>query len=204
MTGTDLSVKVALDTLIQQPGLYAVGPVEDLQGEITVFNSEIIVSTASGNQMTTNKVSAVSAPFLAYAHVEEWQVVEVACNLTSLKQLEALIDSLASATSIHPDSAFPFLMRATWDKLQYHVIMRDRNEAAHSHEAHKKAKVHFSETEAAGYFVGFFSRHHEGVFTHKGQYIHVHFLNHSQTATGHLDALEHIGTIEVYLPVYTN
>jgi acetolactate decarboxylase len=201
MTGADLSNKVFLDTLVEQPGLYAVGPVDNLQGEITVFNSRVITSTVVDGQIVTAEQPGVMAPFLAYAYVEEWQVVTFEASIKGLKELEKLMDSLAQIVGIHADSAFPFLIYAPWQMLEYHIIMRDLDESTHSHEAHKKAKVKFRAGQTPGHLVGFFSRHHEGIFTHKGQFIHVHFLSDNEEATGHLDYLEHIGKIEVYLPI---
>lgn len=38
MMGIDLSATVALDTLLEKQHLFALGPVDDLQGEITVLD----------------------------------------------------------------------------------------------------------------------------------------------------------------------
>jgi acetolactate decarboxylase len=37
--------------------------------------------------------------------------------------------------------------------------------------------------------VGFFSRHHEGVFTHMGQRTHLHVLSDDGAAMGHVDEI---------------
>jgi acetolactate decarboxylase len=67
--------------------------------------------------------------------------------------------------------------------------MRDQSEKEHNHDLHKKSKVHFTEKSVSGTLLGFYSTQHEGVFTHKGQYIHVHFVNENKRATGHLDGI---------------
>ena len=86
----------------------------------------------------------------------------------------------------------------------YHIIMRDKTEKQHSHAAHDRAKRRFTLEQAAGDIVGFFSRNHQGVFTHKGQFIHPHFLAADRSTTGHLDGLQHNGRYTVYLPATGN
>ena len=51
-----------------------------------------------------------------------------------------------------------------------------------------------------GELLGFYSQQHEGVFTHKNKFIHVHFVNENNA--GHLDDLiTKAQQVEVLLPV---
>lgn len=200
MMGLDLSATVQLDTVANFPHCYAVGPVDDLQGEITVFDSQVFTSTLVADTILTALNPVVKAPFLVYSYVENWVAIPLEAELSSLKELESLVFAEALKLGFDTSRAFPFRLQGTWDSLNYHIIMRDKNEAHHSHEAHKKAKVHFSVVNSAADLVGFYSNKHEGVFTHRGEYIHVHYLNAQRTATGHLDDLHHSGKGTLYLP----
>jgi acetolactate decarboxylase len=201
MMGIDLSSTVFLDTL-NRKHLYGVGPVEDLQGEITIYNGEVISSVVLNKKkkFRTASNAAIRAPFLVYAQVAEWVTYEVPIKVTNNKLLEAVIDSLRIAHGIADDTPFPFLVEGNFLEVSYHIIRRNKREKEHNHEAHNKAKVKFGACLTDAILVGFYSTQHEGVFTHKGQYIHVHYLKADKSITGHLDELVHDGVVRILLP----
>jgi acetolactate decarboxylase len=204
MMGIDLSATVALDTLLVKQHLYALGPVDDLQGEITVFDGEVYAAEVTNKRKRNVKfqeAEGLKAPFLVYAYVPEWKTYSVEVDLQNLKDLENIVDSLGRAHGYTKTDAFPFLVEATFLEVEYHIIKRNKREKQHSHEAHNAAKIHFSNCLIPANLVGFYSRHHEGVFTHKGQFTHVHFLPKDRRITGHLDKLNHTGTVLFSLPV---
>lgn len=200
MMGTDLSSTVQLDTLLQTKHMYAIGPVHDLQGEITVFDGLPYVSKTEDGLVVTKIDSSMRAPFLVYTHVNEWIQYVMDLSISSLEDITLLIDSLARVQGIDTNKAFPFRLQANWTQVDYHIIMRDTMEVGHNHERHDQAKQKFTEKAVAADLIGFFSRHHEGVFTHRGQFVHVHYLREDRSVTGHLDGIRHRGTILVYLP----
>lgn len=203
MMGIDLSATVALDTLLVQPHLYALGPVDDLQGEITVFDGEVYAAEVTNKRKRTVKLreaEGLKAPFLVYAYIPEWKSYSVKVDLQNLKDIEKIVDSLGRVHGFREEDAFPFLVEATFLEVEYHIIKRNKREKQHSHEAHNAAKVHFSNCLIPAHLVGFYSRNHEGVFTHKGQFIHVHFLPKDRRVTGHLDKLNHSGKVIISLP----
>jgi len=200
MQGTDLSVHARLDSLLIRPGLIAVGPLADLRGEITVLDGIPFVSTVTDGEIRTSRDSLAEAPFLAYAYVEHWQHATLFADLDGLKSMQSLIDSVAAAAGIDTDRPFPFVVSAVWQQINTHVIMRDTADAGHNHDAHHRAKVKFSDKDVQADLVGFYSRKHEGVFTHKGQFIHIHAVTEDRHRAGHLDDLRHSGQITIRLP----
>ena len=202
MMGIDLSSTVFLDTL-NLKNLYGVGPVEDLQGEITIYEGEVISSSVLNKKkkFRTQANSTIRAPFLVYAQVEDWATYEVSINVTDNSMLEQVIDSLRIAHGIADDTPFPFLVEGNFLEVSYHIIRRNKREKEHNHEAHNKAKVKFGACLTDAILVGFYSTQHEGVFTHKSQYIHVHYLKADKSVTGHLDELVHEGNVKISLPV---
>jgi acetolactate decarboxylase len=204
MMGTDLSPHVQLDTLLDHPHLFALGPVEDLQGEITVFDGQAFTATATPSGIITQVSPGIRAPFLVYAYVPRWAAYEMDHHIDGPKALETVIDSLGQAHGYGAEEAFPFRLSGQWDQVDYHIIMRDKTEEQHSHAAHDRAKRRFTLEQVTGDIVGFFSRNHQGVFTHKGQFIHPHFLAADRSTTGHLDGLQHHGRYTVYLPATGN
>ncbi len=201
MLGIDLSSQVQLDTLQPLEHLFALGPVDDLQGEITAIAGQVFYSKAYGDSVFTGIQSDLKAPFLAFSHVTDFDTISIDLDVANLKDLENRLQQIRINYGFSDSLAFPFLLLAEdWQKLQIHIIMRDTTEVNHSHEAHNKAKVRFDFQNTAGTLLGFFSTQHEGVFTHKGQFIHVHFLKQDQQITGHLDLIQHKGKVTLLLP----
>jgi acetolactate decarboxylase len=201
MLGIDLNATVQLDSLTTKPNLFALGPVDNLQGEITVLNGTVYTSAIANGKIVSSVQNKARAPFLAYAYVPEWQLYEMSVKITNQKSVEQLVDSIGEIHGYNDNDAFPFLLESTWQQIDFHIIMRDTTEEKHSHESHNKAKVKFHREKTAATLLGFFSRHHEGVFTHRGQFVHVHYLREDHKETGHLDEIQHFGNIKLYLPV---
>ncbi len=198
MQGIDLSPNISLDTIVG-PGLYGVGPVDDLQGEVTIINGEVHVSEVVNGQINSYVSSQVKAPFFVYAYVELWEEVELEVNWQSLSDLQQTIEELAAERGWQ--APFPFMIQGEMDFILYHIIMRDLNEKSHSHEAHQQSKVMFEDVASPYQLMGFFSRNHEGVFTHKGQYVHVHLFRESDGLNAHLDDVKRQGKVTLLVPL---
>lgn len=198
MHGKSLENHIRLDTILA-PGIYGVGPNENLRGEITVVDGVPYVSTVENGKMVTRIDSSVSAPFFVYSPFKYRKVRETV-SWRSVKDIENTLKRLKGYFNIPKNQAFPFVVEAEFSKIQLHVIMRDPNEKEHSHEAHKEAKVPFKYKSIRGRLIGFYSTEHEGVFTHEGSHIHVHFLSNDGKITGHLDNLRHLSTVAVSIP----
>jgi acetolactate decarboxylase len=201
MMGTDLSAKVALDSLITQPGLYALGPVDDLQGELLVLNGIPYAADVRKDAVRVYRAADAKAPFLAYSYVTRWHTIEVTQPLADLAALQAFVARAAQGYGIPEGTPFPFLLRGSVDSIDLHIIMRNPKERKHSHEAHNKAKRKFHLANSSGELLGFYSTQHEGVFTHKGQYMHLHFISDRKDMLGHVDGLSLQQPFQLLLPM---
>lgn len=198
MQGTDLSNHISLDTVLV-PGLYGLGPYDNLQGEITVYNGVPFVSSIENGKVKMRVDSNAKAPFFVYSHLKSRKVKETV-RWKNVDDIDHSMQRLKKYFDIPEDDAFPFIVEAEFSKIKLHIIMRDTNEIKHSHEAHSKAKVHLEYKNIQGKLIGFYSKHHEGVFTPKDSRIHVHFLAADGSVTGHLDGIRHLSGVKVSIP----
>lgn len=188
MMGKDLSAHVQLDTLTTLTHLYAVCPLNRLQGEVTIVDGEIFKSTVNKkSSILTDDRFEGTAPFMVYAQVEDWIPYSIKTTVASEKDLHELIENVAKENGYDTEQAFPFMIKGIFDTVNFHIISKPIKEKKHNHELHNKAKKHFTEINISGSLIGFFSKHHEGVFTHKGSFTHVHFLDEKGSMTGHLE-----------------
>lgn len=201
MMGTDLRAKVALDSLLKKPGLYALGPVDDLQGEILVLNGIPYAADVHKGEVRVYRAEDARAPFLAYSYVSRWHTIEVTQPIADLAALQAFIAKAALGYGIPEGVPFPFLLRGPVDSIDLHIIMRNPKERKHSHEAHNAAKRKFHLDNSRGELLGFYSTQHEGVFTHKGQYMHLHFISDRKDMLGHVDGVSLQQPFQLLLPM---
>jgi acetolactate decarboxylase len=201
MMGINLRAHVSLDTLLQKPGFWGIGPVDSLQGEITVMNSTVFISAVKEDgQIETYHNNEIKAPFLVYSYVSDWESNAILVNINSLKDLELELTRYAQLFNLNAEKPFPFRIKAQAKKLEYHIIMKDWSITEHNHDIHKASKRIYAMEDTPVELLGFYSRMHEGVFTHKGDFIHVHFVQEDQKISGHVDHIELKGKITLALP----
>src|SRR5262245_30672009 len=84
---------LALADLQGIPDLYALGPVEGLDGEITVFNSMAYVSKlrGAGDAYAVDCTFNHNAIFLVWAQVREWDDVPVPNAVSNYGELETFV-----------------------------------------------------------------------------------------------------------------
>jgi len=196
----DLSARIALDSLAGVTGLYAVGPVEGLQGEVTIYDGEPSISTVENGRVRVDSSFEHRAAFLVYASATEWTAVPIERPIRGLDEAEAFVRAAAEDAGLDLEAPFPFRIEGRADTLTYHVIFKT-DDAPHDRAAHHKAKQMFSATDRAVEIVGFWAdAAGEGVYTHPGRRTHLHARLADGSASGHVDDLALPAGATLYLP----
>jgi alpha-acetolactate decarboxylase len=185
-TGTE----VALDTLVPNGTLFGVGALSELRGEVTIINGQIFFSYPDGPEsvrMEQSLKSSETAALLVTAAVDYW----ISSELESPVDFEHLDDAVAHAAQIaglDTSGIIPFLIRGNVEELTWHVIDGTRLTAEdQTHESHQRAAVTKTIRESPVSIVGFYSNHHQGVFTHRDSRTHMHVVSRDLAASGHVD-----------------
>lgn len=192
----ELGSQIDLDTISNKNGLYGLGPVSYLKGEVLVKDGQTYVSkVTSDSTMVVEKQADVSAPFFVYANVTEWQTFKLPSSIKSIQDLETYID--------HKTSKYkrPFAFKLTGEIERAIIHIQNLAEGAHvssPEEAHK-GQVKYPLTKGNVEIVGFFSTEHKGVFTHHDSFLHMHLMTKNARKMGHLDELL-IKDMTLYLP----
>ena len=182
--------KGMLDGIIQldsipSENLYGIGPIEHLSGEILIVNGKVYTSTIKNNEssLSVELAPKVKAPFFVYAHQDNWNKFSLPNYVNDLKAVEHFVDSLSAQKS----SPFVFKLEGKIDSAWIHVQNLPPNTEVHSPKEAHQGQVNFPLNSEKGIIVGFFSRNHQGIFTHHDSYIHTHFINDNKSKMGHLD-----------------
>lgn len=178
---------------------YGLGPVAELRGEVVMVDGRILVSVVdAAGGVRVSEVEDVSVPFFVWADVQAWQPVEVGPAMATLEQLAQMVGEAGRAR--HLGDAFPFLVSGRFQSLAYHV-MDGIPGAPAGMEAHRRMQRHFTVHDAQATLVGFWSNRHQGVFTHAGSQVHVHFVAGDVSSAGHVEQLAAAaGALTLQLP----
>jgi acetolactate decarboxylase len=196
-------------------GVWAVGPTEGLRGELTVHDGRAFVATIAHRRVRVVEDRSAGAPFLVWAEVPRWRRLPLPPGLADARALEAHLAALAPAHGLDPEGPFPFLLTGAPEETTWHVLggpgsgpgggpgggpgHGTGHGTGHGigHGAGKERRVLGA---AAMTLVGFYSRRHEDVFTHRDEFSHIHFITDDRSLSGHVDALVPGPGLTLHLP----
>lgn len=180
---------ISLDTLSNKKTLVGLGPLGKMQGEIMVLDGKPFgVSVNAKGEGIVSSNWNVEAPFFVYANVEKWQTINAELSIADLNDLQKQIENLAQKHKIDISEPFPFKIIGNFKKLTTHVVMPRSAEIVGYQAGKKQADYHL--TNQDGELLGFYSQKHQGIYTHKDSFIHIHFISSDFTTMGHVDAIE--------------
>ena len=169
--------------------LYAVGPVEDLRGEIIVWDSKPFVAaiTEDKKPYLQKNVKPLKAIFLVYADVSNWDTVMLTNMISSMDDLQKSITNAAYQHGMDTASAFPFLIFGKIKEGSGHIMFKDSSVKAITPDVLKAANYKNTFKEQFAQMIGFYSQHHQNIFTHQSSYLHIHYRMANKYQAGHLD-----------------
>ncbi len=192
----ELGSSIDLDTLSDKKGLYGLGPESYLTGELLINDGRTYVSrVVSDSSMSVEETDQVSAPFFVYANVNEWTAIDLPSDIKSISDLEEFINRKMSEIK----EPFALKLKGEVNHAEIHVQNLAKGSKVSSPEEAHRGQVNYNLGETQVEIVGFFSRNHQGVFTHHDSFLHLHLITEDKSQMGHLDAME-IKNMQLFLP----
>lgn len=177
---------IELDTISNRKGLFGIGPLAGLKGEILLLNGRAYVSRVKPDGTpTVNIEENVTAPFFVYANQNTWEEIVLPENVVDISSIEAFVTEKAEGM----DKPFVFKIHGTALKAMYHIQnLADGSVVTNPNEAHA-GQQSFTIFNKKMVIVGFYSKNHHGVFTHHDSNMHLHIITSDWSHMGHLDEL---------------
>ncbi len=192
----DLENRINLDTVTNRNGLYGLGPASHLSGEILINNGKSFLSKVSSDStMVVMEKFDISAPFFVYANVTEWDEIDLPPEINYIENLERFI--IKNSTRFKKPFAFKLVGEIR--KANIHIQnLPEGTQISSPKDAHTGQRNYKIENENVE-IIGFFSKEHQGIFTHHDTYLHMHLMSKDESKMGHLDSLE-IKQLRLFLP----
>lgn len=195
----DASGQVRLADLPATPGHWGLGALAGMQGEALLFDGRLLVTAgAAAEGKASPPQPDDEAALFVWARVGEWDEVAIPAEMTQ-DQFEAFLSAQARSRGIAEDSPFLFLVQGRYPRLAWHVVNGMQGHGMASQGPHggpakghanRHAAMHvFNQPGASGWLVGVYSgAQFEGVVSHPGERLHLHYANEALSASGHVDA----------------
>lgn len=180
----ELAGTIDLDTIQNKRGLYGLGPVEYLTGELLILDGKSYVSTVlADSTMIVEETFKTKAPFFVYVNATKWNEEVLTENITNISQLEEYIDQITTNLK----RPFIFKLAGQVESAKIHIQNLPKGTKVSSPEEAHQAQTNYNLENRVVEIVGFFSTEHKGIFTHHDSYLHMHLITTDKTKMGHLD-----------------
>jgi len=202
---------MSLESLAGRPGLYGVGPVEGLDGEITFLDGKPYVSKVRQGGKVVEQTHNHGAFFLVWTEQAQWQDIPVPVPVKSYIDLQNFVKAQAAGAGIDTSKPFPFRLSGIPAEIKWHINV-DRTEGkAITNELFVKSKESYVTNNEPVDIIGFYSEHHPGVFISEyapaikrdsglKNAIHLHFVSRTDKMTGHIDNITLGSGMVLHLP----
>lgn len=194
----DLSAKASLSDFEKTDNLYALGAVENLKGEVQIFNGQPYISYVQDSTLYFDTTLTKNATLLVYSYVEEWEEVSIPEGAYTYTDFEKFIASQAEQNGIK--LPFPFLINGTAASVNWHTINWPADSTEHSHEKHIRSGLFGELSNTPVEMLGFYSDSHHAIFTHHTTNMHVHAKTADGTIAGHADGFTLSSGMKLMLP----
>src|SRR5262249_12392828 len=155
----DIRGHVDLFALSALPDLYALGPLEGVTGEVSIFRSVPSIARVESSVVVTTAGWEVRACFLVWAQLQVWHVRVLETALADLEAFEDAVIAVACEQGIDVSRPFAFHVDGIAADATLHVLDK-RDALPHTAERHEHAKVRQRLGAAVVELIGFHSPHH--------------------------------------------
>lgn len=183
----DLTAKVSLSEFKNKEHFYALGAMENLKGEIQIFDSRPLNTSVTDGHLVVDRSFDKKASLLVYASVGKWQSIPIPNNMLTYSDFEGFLSKVAVKHDINTDEPFPFLVEGKANTVAWHVIDWKSEETDITHEKHRTSGVNGNLKDQDVIMLGFYSNKHKGIFTHHSTNMHIHVKTNDGEIAGHTD-----------------
>jgi alpha-acetolactate decarboxylase len=188
--------RVELSTLTSRPHFYGIAALENLEGEITIFDSTPTVTTVGDQRVLAPlDAPALRATLLAGAYVPSWRE-RTLDSATPADRLDRVVRDAAAAAGVDTAKPFVFAAEGEFTDVRLHVIngacpMHARMRGVALPEEMQPFEAEFAALH--GKLVGIYAEDAAGKLTHPDTSTHIHLIytdeSTGQTVTGHVERI---------------
>lgn len=183
----ELNAKIKVDTIKPRAGLYGMGPMALLQGEILVLNGTCYSATVlDETHMQVDSHGVVGAPFFAHGHVQQWKAAKLPGSIKNQQQLENYLNKKFKKAN----GAVFFRLVGRVEEATIHLVNLPLGTPVKQPKDAHKGKANYKVYDKEVEVLGFYSTQHRQIFTHHDTNIHMHLITQDRSKMGHVDDIK--------------
>jgi len=163
ITGKAKSI-ISLEDLAGLKGLYAIGPIDRFDGEITIFDSKPYITKVRGKYFVMDNTLKHGAFFLVWTEQEKWRDVPIPGTMKGYVDLQKFAKAQALEIGRDVTKPFLFLVSETPVEIKWHINVDRTVGKPITNELFVKTKEPFITRNESVDIVGFYSETHSGFF----------------------------------------
>ncbi len=160
----DIAAKADLKDLENAEHLYALGALENLKGEIKIFDSKPFNTIVTDSSLSFNNSFNKKATLLVRASVSKWKSFTIPDKVVTYVELERYIEQAAKENQLPIDETFPFLIEGTAKSFDWHVINWKDGDMENSHDKHINSGLNGTVENREVDMLGIYSDSHHAIF----------------------------------------
>jgi hypothetical protein len=130
---------ISLQRFAGLESLYAVGPLENARGEVSIYDSAALISEFHDGLVNVSIDLSRRAAFLVYAIVENWRRTTIRRSIAGEQQLGDQLLRFAVETGIDVDQPFPFLLQCHMAQAAFHILC-NQSDGEYNPHLHRKGQ----------------------------------------------------------------
>lgn len=202
LRANNLSGTVDLENALAGQHTYAVGIIDNAEGEITVFDDDILINYGkSGLSTTISQIQKGEKAMLLYtARVEKWQKTALPKNMTEA-ELYVFIIEQARKSGLNTKTPFPFQVSGNIRDLVWNVLDGTDTKLTKKGKQLFLRKLVGYKKDSSATLVGFYLAEPRSDFSHPGEIWHIHAVFKDEKTTGHANTFTILKGATLELPV---
>jgi hypothetical protein len=183
-----LAASTTLKRLVNRPGMFGIGMVEGLAGELLVFDSVASLGRFEGFDYRTRILDDAPIAFGAYAHVPDWRAFPLPPDVTTFRQLESYIPQAAQAAGLDMSRPLPVRLEAQVASMRWFIVNGMGNLQPSPRDSFVRRFFRGGLDDVAIEAFGIHTTAHRGILTNMQSDMHLHFRTAgSEPFVSHID-----------------
>jgi len=183
----DISAKANLSDFKKTENLYALGAIEQLKGEIQIFNGKPFNTMVVDGKIIFDTAFSKKATLFVYASVKKWKTINIPDSVMTIEQFESYLGLLVKESQLNINEPFPFMIKGMIKSFDWHIINWKEGDMEHTHDNHKTSGLNGTINDRQVVMLGFYSNSHHAIFTHHTTNMHIHVKTMDGKLAGHID-----------------
>lgn len=201
--------RIKLEVLLQRPHFYGVGALEELHGEVSIFDSKAVVTSvgSDGKPVVLNdRAALLQATLFVGSSVHKWREVTLP-EAIDVDRFDQTIAVQAGELGIDTGKPFLFVVEGDFRQVRLHII----NGACPLHSRLRKKTIPAAQKPieqefelVSGRLIGVYAKDAVGKLTHPATSVHTHLIyknDAGELLTGHIEQVGLEKNARLLLPV---